>query len=474
MKSLKTNEPFNLTSQARILLINKDPLVQKSLYELLSRSGHKVDLVNSLAEAIPTLYENTYPIILADINGSSSVSFIKTIKQKSPISEIIVLASYGNLETAVSSIKLGAFNYLVKPVDDKEILCTIEEALSNKTFEKTRVLPARIIPKKENTFHGLVGNSGKLEEIFSVIERIASSKATILLLGESGTGKRMIAHAIHTADAKRKHKPFVEVSCGALPRDLIESELFGHTRGAFTGAISDRKGRFELAHGGTLLLDDIDALSLDLQTKLLRIIQQKEFERVGDHKTIKVDVRIIASTNQDIKKAVAEKRFREDLYYRINVISMLIPPLRERKEDLPSLVNHFVNLYSKENHKKTKGVSHDALRALIGYDWPGNIRELENIIERAIILDTDSTISKDDLPEVIFIENISMKTEPGTNILKNFVATLKDALQEPEKIHILRVLKEVGWNKKEAAKKLGVNRTTLYNKLRKYDLLLNK
>ena len=288
--------------------------------------------------------------------------------------------------------------------------------------------------------------------------------------GDSGTGKRLLAHAIHKADKKRRHKPFIEVSCGALPREIIESELFGHTKGAFTGAISDRKGRFELAHGGTMLLDDIDSLPLDLQVKLLRVMQQKEFERVGDHRTIKVDVRIITSTNQDLEKLVADKKFREDLYYRLNVISINIPPLRERKEDLQLLVDHFVDLYSKENHKKIKGVSPDALQAMMNYSWPGNIRELENIIERAVILDTDNVIKPADLPDIITNGNVLLNVESNQNIITKFTSTLKDILQEPEKVHILRVLKEVGGNKKKAARKLGVNRTTLYNKLRKYSI----
>ncbi|MFA5143001.1 MAG: sigma-54 dependent transcriptional regulator [Candidatus Omnitrophota bacterium] len=322
------------------------------------------------------------------------------------------------------------------------------------------------------TYHGLVGRSSIMKNMYSMIERISDSKATILLRGESGTGKRMVARAIHHADKKRKNKPFIEISCGALPKEIIESELFGHTKGSFTGAIGDRKGRFELGDNGTILLDDIDSFSMDMQVKLLRVLQEKEFERVGDHKTIKVDVRIVASTNQDLEKAVAEKRFREDLYYRLNVISIKLPSLREHKEDLAHLLDHFVNLYSKENSKKIRGITEETRQILIDYNWPGNIRELENIIERAVILDTDDVIDKDDLPEML-LEAVKMtrcklhdSTAPA-NILKS----LKDVMQEPEKVYILNVLKEVGGNKKKAATRLGVNRTTLYNKLKKYNLL---
>jgi len=353
---------------------------------------------------------------------------------------------------------------------DAKILSSLERALADKELKegtprgKKRSILDHILHKEE-TYHDLVGKSEKAREIYSIIERISNAKTTILLQGESGTGKRMIAHAIHKADNKRRNKPFIEISCGALPREIIESELFGHTKGAFTGAVADRKGRFELADGGTLLLDDIDSLPLDLQVKLLRVIQHKEFERIGDHRTMKVDLRIVATTNQDIKTAVLEKRFREDLYYRINVISLQVPPLRERKEDLPLFVSHFINFYARENHKKIGSISEEAMQVLMDYSWPGNIRELENIIERAIILDTDNTVDTDDLPEII----LKART-PGAEILKNIASTLKEALQEPEKVHILQVLKEVGWNKNKAASKLGVNRTTLYNKLRKYKI----
>jgi len=455
-----------------ILLAHFDRLAEKSLYEMLCRSGHKVRISSSHDETLSCISEKAYPVILADLNGSDELSIFKTIKERSQDSEIIVVASYGSLENAVSAIKLGAFDYLVRPVKDERILSSIKRALTErnaKTIAEKIAPQENIIHQKrlsrKSDFYGLIGKGDKQEAINSVVKRIAGTKTTILIQGESGTGKRLIAHAIHSADKKRKDKPFVELSCGALPREIIESELFGHTKGSFTGAINDRKGRFELANGGTILLDDIDSLPLDLQVKLLRIIQEKEFERVGDHKTIKVDVRVITTTNQDIKKAMQEKRFREDLYYRINVLSITVPPLRDRKEDLSGLIDHFLKKYSKENHKTIRGISEKALNALKAYHWPGNIRELENIIERAIILDIDKVVDTDDLPEVIMHEKM------GPEIFKNIARTLKDVLHEPEKVHILQVLKEVGWNKKRAARKLGVNRTTLYNKLRKYKIV---
>ncbi|MFA6320577.1 MAG: sigma-54 dependent transcriptional regulator [Candidatus Omnitrophota bacterium] len=453
----------------RILVLNSDKLLQKSLYELLSRSGYTVDITDSIDESIACLEEKSYHLVLTDIDTNEGVELLKIIKGQSYPAEVLVLTSYGNIDNALDSVEMGAFDYLVKPVEDAKVFSAIEKALANKAPAEGEPVIQKINPKEE-TFYGLVGT---MKDIYSLIERISNSKATILLRGESGTGKRVIARAIHQADKKRRDKPFIEMSCGALPREIIESELFGHTKGSFTGAINDRKGRFELAHGGTILLDDIDSFSLDLQVKLLRVLQQKEFERVGDHKTMKVDVRIIASTNQDLEKIVAEKKFREDLYYRLNVISINIPPLRKRKQDLVLLVNHFINLYAKENHKKMDGVSQDALSLLTSYDWPGNIRELENIIERAIILDIDNVIKMDDLPEII--TKAARPAEPVFDAQNlQDTSSLRDALKDPEKVYILKILEEVGWNKKKAAIKLGVNRTTLYNKLRKYNLVQNQ
>lgn len=457
-------------NKARILIVTNDRLTQKSLYEMLCSHGYEADITSTAKEALDRLEEKLYRIILADIDKTPDIGLLKIVKEKSYPSEIIVLASYGNAESGLNDIKIPTFDYLVKPVEDKRIIATIEKALANKPLIEAKPSFIKRLLYKEDTYHGLVGQSHIMKDIYSLIERISNAKATVFLRGESGTGKRMIARAIHKADKKRRDKSFIETSCGALPREIIESELFGHIKGAFTGAINERKGRFELAHGGTILLDDIDSFSLELQVKLLRVLQHKEFERVGDHKTIKVDVRIIVATNQDLEKAVAERRFREDLYYRLNVISINIPPLRERKDDLPLLVDHFVNIYSKENHKKIKNVSEDTMATLMNYNWPGNIRELENIIERAVILDMDGAIEKDDLPEIILTQGVALPLAAAVTDAAG-ISSLKDILKEPEKVYILKIMEEVGWNKKKAAKKLGVNRTTLYNKLRKYNII---
>ncbi|MFC1631404.1 sigma-54-dependent transcriptional regulator [Candidatus Omnitrophota bacterium] len=456
-------------SKSRLLVVDNDSLTQKSLYELLSRYGYKVELANSVEESLTFLEQELFQIIFTGVNGEDGFRLLKTIKDKAYPAQVIMFTSYGNIESAVESIRMGAFDYLVRPVEDHKILSAIERALNHNATADIRPASIKKFTQKDETFHGLVGRNSQLNTIYSMIERISETKTTVLLRGESGTGKRMVARAIHQADKKRKDQPFIEIACGALSRGIVESELFGHTKGSFTDAINDRKGRFELAHGGTILLDDIDALCLDLQVKLLRVLQHKEFERLGDHRTIKVDVRIIVATNHDLEKAVAEKRFREDLYYRLNVISINIPPLRERREDVPALVEHFIKVYAKDNFKKIRGISQDTLNILTNYNWPGNIRELENIIERAVILDTDGIVTRDDLPEIILNGDIVSSSGLGENIPRG-IASLKDALKEPEKIYILKVLKEAGWNKKQAAKKLGVNRTTLYNKLRKYNI----
>jgi transcriptional regulator with PAS, ATPase and Fis domain len=303
-----------------------------------------------------------------------------------------------------------------------------------------------------------------------LIESVANTKATVLINGDSGTGKGLVAHAIYSSDAARKNKPFVEVSCGALPATLLESELFGHVKGAFTSAIKDRIGRFELANGGTIFLDEIDTLSPLLQVKLLRVLQDMEFERVGDTKTIKVDVRIVAATNQDLEELIKKGLFREDLYYRLNVIKIEMPPLKQRKGDIPLLCEHFLAEFNKKFGKNVTEINEDFLRTVMMYEWPGNVRELENTLERAVVLCKESYLSVQDLPDNF------VQAQAGGDALSDGASgetfiSLKDALRDPEKKVIKEVLERTNWNRKETAKILDINRTTLYNKMREYNLL---
>ncbi|MBF0217254.1 MAG: sigma-54-dependent Fis family transcriptional regulator [Candidatus Omnitrophica bacterium] len=402
----------------------------------LKSLNYLVETADSIGDARILLEEERFHLIVLR-SDSPDKNAVDGLREKAPLSKIVVMAPGADIVSAVEgNLHPGADGH--NGADD---------------------------------FYGIIGKSPGMKKIFSMVDKIAASSATVLIHGESGTGKRVIAHAIHKADKGPRGKgPFIEISCGALPREIIESELFGHTKGAFTGAINDHKGRFEQADKGTILLDDIDTLSLDLQVKLLRVLQQKEFERVGDHKTVKVDARIIATTNNDLKKLVAEKKFREDLYYRLFVISLDSPPLRGRKEDLPLLVTHFLGVYSGENRKKINGVSDEAMSVLMEYNWPGNIRQLENVMERAVIMDSDGEITKEDLPEELS-QKASGPLVPERDASSEEPGALKDFLKQPEKVYILNVLKEVGWNKKKAACKLGVNRTTLYNKIRKYNIV---
>ncbi|MBP7055564.1 MAG: sigma-54-dependent Fis family transcriptional regulator [Candidatus Omnitrophica bacterium] len=457
----------------RILVVDDDQLVQKSLYEMLCRAGYGVDIADSINKALDHLHENSYQVVLLDSNISDTKQLTRLLDMPSRQSRVILLASYGDVDNIVKNFKPKIFDYITRPVEDEKILKMIERSFASRPVAISMdLLREKVDLSPEISYNGLVGISKGMRDIYSVVSRVAQSKATVLLRGESGTGKRMIAHAIHKADKIRKDRPFIEISCGALPREIIESELFGHTKGSFTGATNDRKGRFELANGGTILLDDIDTMPLDLQVKLLRVLQEKEFERIGDHKTIKVDVRIIVSTNQDLEKLIAEKKFREDLYYRVNVISINVPPLRSRKDDLRYLVEHFVRIYVKENHKNIHSVSQDAFEALEQYNWPGNIRELENIIERAVILDTDNIIDCDDFPSLITTSvPLDEKAAASKDLSSAMADCLKDALKEPEKVYILRIMEETGWNKRKAAERLGINRTTLYNKLKKLNIL---
>lgn len=451
-----------------ILVVDDEPLVRRSLSEFLTLEGYAVSSAGNGKEALELLKGYTADIVIADMKMPEldGLQLLRRIKKEHPGIPLILITGYGSIENAVSAIKEGAFDYVIKPIVDSEIKIVIERLITQRQLqEENSKLKQQLSAVVRERFHDIVGKDEKMQKIYTLIEAITQTRAAVLIHGESGTGKRLIAHAIHKYNEQERGKPFIEVSCGALTETLLESELFGHAKGSFTGAIKDRMGRFELAGGGTIFLDEIDSSSPALQVKLLRILQDGEFERVGDSKTIKVDVRVIAATNQNLQELIAQGKFRKDLYYRLNIINIEIPPLRERKGDITLLVEEFIRKHAKHTSKKIEGVSDQALRMLRDYHWPGNIRELENAIERAIILSKDKLIIPDDFP-------LSLQAVKGASDCESNLK-LKNALQSPEKDLILKALDSTNWNRNETARILGINRTTLYKKMSKFGLMNN-
>jgi len=448
----------------RILVVDDDPLIRGSLYELLRGQKFDVEMAADGAEAIDHLKRRPFRLVITDwrMPQVDGVSLLGHIRMHYPDTSVVLITGFGSINSAVEAIQEGAFDYLTKPIQPEELEATIQRALNQCSPAAEAV---------EDPFAGVIGKDPAMQQLYAMIRSVAGTQATVLLEGESGTGKRVIAQAIHRADAKRCTRPFVEISCSALPETLLESELFGHVRGSFTGAIRDKQGRFELADGGTILLDEIDAFSPVLQVKLLRVLQEKVFERVGDTRTIRVDVRIIAATNRKLAELVAQGRFREDLYYRLHVIAMRLPTLRERVGDLPLLIDHFLKRASKAMGKSINGMDEATMQRLLGYRWPGNVRQLENVIERAVILSQHARLTLEDLPEELLAAETSAantaRPADATAASSHQQATaLRDALKMPERELILKVLTEVRWNRSEAAKRLGIHRSTLYHKIR--------
>lgn len=447
------------------MVVDDEPLVRESLCEMLSLSGYCVSAASNGKQACEILKNSNIDVLITDIKmpEMDGNALLRSVKNSHPEAAVIVMTSYGSIEDAVEAMKNGAYDYITKPIVDSEIKITIERFLNQKLLLEENVrLKKQLCASKKECFSGIFGEDEKMRKIYNLIEAVSNTRATVLINGESGTGKRLIAHAIHKCNEAERNKPFVEVSCGALTESLLESELFGHVKGAFTGAIKDRTGRFELANNGTIFLDEIDAFPPALQVKLLRVLQDGEFERVGDSKTIKVDIRIIAATNQNLEELIAQGKFRKDLYYRLNIINIEVPPLRNRKNDIPILVKEFIRKHSR--HKKNpQKISDEALLKLRKYGWPGNARELENIIERAMVLNNGDVINVIDLPDALH--------KPETTEPDNGKLHLKEALKNPEKDLIKKALDSAKWNRNQAAKILDINRTTLYKKMQKYGLL---
>ena len=411
--------------------------------------------------------ENSPDLVLLDIQmpGIDGIETLEKIKQEEPNLPVVMMSAHGTEERAVRSMKLGAHDFIEKPFASDRLLVTVENALITSSLKK-EVTELRSELKSKYEFNNIIGQSGAMQEVFKSVEKIIDSNVTVLIQGESGTGKELIARAIHYNSQSRSAKPFVAVNCTALPESLLESELFGHEKGAFTGASGRRIGKFEMANGGAIFLDEIGLMSPATQSKVLRVLQEREFERVGGNDLVRVDVRFISATNRDLEEAVKKGEFREDLYYRIAVFPIKLPPLRERKEDIPPLSAFFLKKYSREEGKEIEGISPDALDLLMAYHWPGNVRELENAIERAVVLATSKEVMPSDLPAAV--------RSLGEKRLYEADNTLANWIEKLEEEALRQALLECGGNISQTAKKLGIGRATIYRKAKKYGLPMIK
>ncbi len=446
-----------------LLLVDDDRRVLESMADWLRSQGHKVDTAASYAQAVATIDRKAYDLVLADIRLGDGDGFdlLAHCRQTRPTTTVILLTGYGTPEVAIEAVRAGAFDLLTKPLIDDELEMAIERAFSQQTvLEENKHLNAQL--DLRFGMENVVGHDHRMRRVFELVEAVADTKATVLITGESGTGKSLIARAMHRRSARRAG-PFVEVACGALPENLLESELFGHVAGAFTSALGDKVGKFQQSSGGTIFLDEIGTASPAMQVKLLRVLQEFEFEPVGGNKTIHVDTRVILATNEDLTRRVAEGKFRQDLFYRINVINIELPGLRERVADIPPLARHFLAQVCQETGKQVHGYADEALTALSRYSWPGNVRELQNVIERAVLLGKGDLIRLEDLPRAIAAGAPVVIPPLGKR-------TLKQALEGPERQLILEVLESCSWNRHLTAETLGINRTTLYKKMKRLGL----
>ena len=453
----------------RILLVDDDADIRETMVTLLTMNDYSVTSVADGQSAIEEVKKEKFNIVITDLMmpKMTGIDVIKNLKAIDPDLQCIVITGYATVSTAVDAMKAGAYDYLMKPFNGTEVLMLLKRVMELQDLQAENSQLKRTLHQRYG-YENLIGSSEGIQKVCSLIEKVAETDSTILILGESGTGKELVARTIHY-NSPRKNKPLIPINCGAIPETLLESELFGHEKGAFTGASTTRIGRFELADGGTIFLDEIGDMSPTLQVKLLRVLQQREFERVGGVRTIKVDVRIIAATNIDLEHAVHEGKFREDLYYRLNVIPVVIPPLRERADDIPLLMDHFLSHFNKTKKRDIKGFSPAAMDILISYPWPGNIRELENLVERLIILKGNGTICPDDLPEK-FISH-TLNNEGALHItLPETGVNLKDVVEEFENNLILQAMQKAQGVKNKAAQLLSLNRTTLVEKLKKKKL----
>ena len=453
------------TAKARILVVDDDRIILDSLGEFLRLEGYEVQIATSFDGAVQVIDRQPVDLIISDVNmpGGNGFELLYVVRKKSPETAVVMMTAYGTIESAVEAMRMGAYDYLTKPIIDEELNVCVERALSQQAIVREN----RSLKQRLDLRYGLdnvVGHDYRMLKVFDLVESVAKSKVNVLIQGASGTGKSLIAQAIHH-QSPRCDKPFVEVSCGAIPDQLLESELFGHTRGAFTGAYSSKAGKFMAANGGTIFLDEIAAASPALQVKLLRVLQSHQFEPVGSNKTETVDVRVILATNADLETQMHAGQFREDLFYRINVVMIDMPTLQERIGDIPLLAARFLERITDDMKREMRGFTDQALQALQRYSWPGNVRELENVVERAVVLAKGPQITLDDLPPKL----LQAQSQPLPDEAYN-PTPLKKALEEPEKRILDAALRANGWNRQLTAQQLEINRTTLYKKMKRYGL----
>lgn len=465
-----------MSELASILVVDDEPIMQEILGDFLREEGYSIDIAGSGEEGVELAQKSSYDCAIVDLMmpGIDGIETMQKLREIDTSLPVIVVTAFASVESAVEAMKRGAFEYITKPFKNDEVLVVLQKAIRTRQLElevpqlKEEVKTLRKALKDKYSFENIVGKNRYMQEVYSLIEQAAPSRSTILIQGESGTGKELVAKAIH-ANSARSEKPFQVVNSGSMPSDLLESNLFGHVKGAFTGAVASKKGLFEVADGGSIFFDEISNIGLEVQAKLLRVIQEKEFMRVGSVDTLKVDVRLIAATNDDLKKMIGEGRFREDLYYRINVISITLPPLRNKVDDIPLLVQHFLDRYSKENGREDLIISDDALELLKGHAWPGNVRELENAIERAVVLaprggGISAELIREYIDPVTFDPSSSLKTIPSQGL------PMKSVVTDFQKQLIVDALRKTHWVQKEAAKLLDLKPTTLNEMIKRYGI----
>ncbi len=443
--------------QTRILVVDDELVIRESLGGWLKRDGYHVSCVSSGEKAIDTLKYNSFDIILLDIqmDGISGMDVLTHVKEEYPDIDVIMITAFGSVPSAVQAMKSHAFDYLLKPFDPDELGVLIKKIIDHRARKKENIFLKEEYEQRTR-FESMIGQSLPMQEVFGLINDIRDSDATVLITGETGSGKGLAAKAIHT-NSRAKDGPFVSVNCGAIPTHIMESELFGHRKGAFTDARENRKGRLELANGGTLFLDEIGEISMRMQIDLLQVLEDKIFYKVGGTQPLTTDFRVIAATNSDLTQAIQDRTFREDLFYRLNVISFAMPTLRERKEDIPLLAQHFLVKFTQEVNRGVERISRDAMDELMLYEWPGNVRELSNAIERAVVVCKTRTITPFDLPI-------------GTS-LEEEIRERYSSLNDMERQHIHKILDQSGWNISKSAAILGIDRSTLYNKIKRYKLI---